>query len=341
MMMLLSVLSAATVAVALPALEPRWHDSWGLPKNLIVFGDSYSDNCNTWRLSNDTEARNAKYPFPSCPPAPTGRAGGGPSWAEQVANTTDINVVNYAYSAATCSNVLFPRYADQLNNVTALIPAVEDQIDIWQNNTDTFLPVDTAIAIFIGTNDLTFFTGRFHPNPEIDILPKGVILNDEVDCVLEQVARLRKLGYYRITVMNNIPLERTQLFSANSTQGYGYKIKQDGPFVADTMAGLVGANNRMIKDALIRNYAGTSGVSIFPTHQLYHEQFESPAKYGYTKPVSSFCEICPGETGSSGECTACDDPDAHIFWDQLHPGVAAQAVLAEHMISFLKDPASL
>mgnify|MGYP001610894655 CR=1 len=41
-----------------------------------------------------------------------------------------------------------------------------------------------------------------------------------------------------------------------------------GPFVADTMASLVGANNRLQRDALIRSYAGTSGVSLFPTHQL-------------------------------------------------------------------------
>lgn len=60
------------------------------------------------------------------------------------------------------------------------------------------------------------------------MLPKGVILNDEVDCVLAQVARLRELGYNKITLMENIPLEYTQLFSANQTQGYGYQISQDG-----------------------------------------------------------------------------------------------------------------
>lgn len=99
---------------------------------------SYSDNCNTWRITGNVAKNNKEFPYPACPPAPTGRASGGKSWPEYVASTSPINVVNYAYSAATCSNKLFPRYAQQTNG-SALIPV--SSFAIYEMGLSTFLKI--------------------------------------------------------------------------------------------------------------------------------------------------------------------------------------------------------
>lgn len=199
--------------------------------------------------------------------------------------------------------------------------AVEDQITIFLENTDMYIaPSNTAVAIFIGTNDLTFFTSKFHPSPanETDhfAIP-GTTLPALATCVVAQVERLINLGFNRIVVFEAIPLQYTQLFSANMTQGYGYKIVQDGPFVASTMATLVDSNNDIQKLTLVSKYQHSAEqVSIFPTHGLYLDEYKNPEKYGY-KTVDGFCNICPSSLGSSGVCTPCSNPDDFLFFDQL------------------------
>lgn len=94
--------------------------------DLLVLGDSYSDNCNRWRLFNASPEQKEQYPFPFCPPAPTGRASGGESWPEllrieqgQIIQSEPYatpqplapgqwNVTNVAVSGATCDNNVFP-----------------------------------------------------------------------------------------------------------------------------------------------------------------------------------------------------------------------------------------
>jgi phospholipase/lecithinase/hemolysin len=181
------ILALATNAVV--AAPHQAGSASATPKTLVVFGDSYSDNCNTWRMSSSNATqRMQEYPHPACPPFPIGRAGGGPSWpgkltssnqhrtfaysriifktmiVEFVANQSSpqISVINHAYSAATCSNLLFPRNI-VANGANVSIPDVGQQIDIFLKNDAAKLnPAETEIVIFIGTNDLTFFVAPAH-----------------------------------------------------------------------------------------------------------------------------------------------------------------------------------
>ena len=93
-------------------------------------GDSYTDSCNAY-LHNYDPSQTHQYPFPTCPPAPQGRADGGRSWPEWIRidqgqkesvgsppggypiNKSQWNIVNLAQGGAFCQNTNVPDIGGQ------------------------------------------------------------------------------------------------------------------------------------------------------------------------------------------------------------------------------------
>ncbi|CEH14298.1 SGNH hydrolase-type esterase domain [Ceraceosorus bombacis] len=146
--------------------------------HLYTFGDSYTDSCNSYRLLYSNVSH---PPFPACNPPPIGRAVGGPEWPEYLVSDqaategqTQVRqsgmpwqVVNFAYSGATCDNVNFPRP----------VPDVGKQISIFRNGLQNWPshpalgsdPATTVGVIFIGGNDVrTIRPIRPHPLSRAD-----------------------------------------------------------------------------------------------------------------------------------------------------------------------------
>jgi phospholipase/lecithinase/hemolysin len=112
-------------------------------QNIVVFGDSLSDNGNVFALTNQT------YPIP---PYYNGRYSDGPNWVDQLGVS---GVSDYAYGSATTDNNLVQGYT---KGNTIPVPGILQQIEIYLNNTDvTNIDFErTLYIIFGGGNDFIF-----------------------------------------------------------------------------------------------------------------------------------------------------------------------------------------
>ncbi|KAF8523199.1 hypothetical protein JB92DRAFT_3110169 [Gautieria morchelliformis] len=315
-------------------------------KNFVVFGDSYTDDCNFWRLANPP-ATVAPFPFPNCPPPPTGRADNGVSWAvsfwnvsssmplnvtehtnqETIRNISDIRVVNLAFSGATCNNTDFPRTHQGSFNGTVVDPDVSSQIEKYVALNDPSMkdPEQTVAAIFIGTNDLGFFLQVFRDNETTDILPQGVQITNEADCVVKQVQSLYQLGLRRFLVFQAIPLQDVAMYSADVVNG----VPQPGAFLSAFMTQVVSANNALQALQLqdLQKSLHGSDIQIFPTFDFYAQRVANPKAFlGPNGTSTGFCNTNLGP---------CPDPQDFLFWDSLHPGLVANNQLAAAVVAFL------
>lgn len=94
-------------------------------KNIVVFGDSYSDVGNHQRLTN------------------------GPVWSEHLAVGWNASLYSFAFSGAVCNNDMYP-------NDSNFIPSITDQVEMFYNqkNLRELDMEETAIIFWVGVNDV-------------------------------------------------------------------------------------------------------------------------------------------------------------------------------------------
>lgn len=95
-------------------------------KNIVVFGDSYSDVGNNQRLSN------------------------GPFWSEHLAVGWNASLYSFAFSRAVCDNEMYP---EQAVNET-FIPSITDQVEMYYKQNLQLNMDETAIVFWVGVNDV-------------------------------------------------------------------------------------------------------------------------------------------------------------------------------------------
>jgi len=191
-------------------------------------------------------------------------------------------------------------------------------------------PAETVAAIFIGTNDLGFFLQVFRNNKTSDILPPGVDITNEADCVIKQVQTLYNNGLRRFLVFETIPLQATGQYSADIDNGN----PQPGAFLSAFMTQLVSANNALQAQQLaaLQSRLPGSTIQIFPTFNFYAERIANPKAFlGPNGTATGWCNTNLG---------ACSDPQDFLFWDDLHPGLVANNQLGAAVVDFLKGKSS-
>ena len=110
---------------------------------LIIFGDSYSDTGNLYKLTNHT--------WPVSPPYYRGQFCNGRNWVTQLVNYTKYN---YAYGGATTDNNFIPSH---FITETLVILGVRQQVAMYYNEKLKNKTVDLSRTLFIvwaGGNDL-------------------------------------------------------------------------------------------------------------------------------------------------------------------------------------------
>jgi len=144
----------SAVAYASPLGSPRGVD--GLRRNvvahktfrnLVVFGDSYSDSGNAYHFSNDT--------WPADPAYYKGRFSNGPVWVEYIAEKFGLGLHNYAFGGATSDNTLVQGYTGP--NATIASPSATDQVaQFLASHNGKANVADALYVILIGANDAFF-----------------------------------------------------------------------------------------------------------------------------------------------------------------------------------------
>ncbi len=157
-------------------------------QRLIIFGDSYSDNGNVYKLTHGVVPNSARY-F-------QGRFSNGPAWGEYFAEYFNINpddqqrFIDLAYGGAkiwrpvneTIRGKPIQHY---------IVPNLSQQIDSYIQEYHGFNQ-DDLIAVFMGTND---FTPLFRKNSK-------VFFQFLADQEAEQINRLIQSGAKNIIVFN-------------------------------------------------------------------------------------------------------------------------------------------
>ncbi|KAK9897715.1 carbohydrate esterase family 16 protein [Cystobasidium minutum MCA 4210] len=326
-------------ASVLPRQEAAASDS--TPETTyVIFGDSYSDDCNAWRLQTPASVSDL-FPFPACPPPgiySATRSTGGYIWPELLRNGSSVNVLNYAVSGATCSNALYPRQLTAADGRKIALPAVDDQIESFKEyNASLSDSLDYTALIFIGTNDLGSYFSGFQYNAADREAENNVTVDMAARCVVQQVESLLSMGVGRVVVMNTTPLQYTPLYSHDQVFGPGVQVTQNGAFTSTLMKQLVIANNALQAQILQGLNNGTDGgatarVSIYDTYALFESLLLNPpaSAYGPNPNVTSFCSACP----TANSCGACQDPQPYFYADQLHPSEITSQLLAQDLARF-------
>ncbi|OZJ02042.1 hypothetical protein BZG36_05080 [Bifiguratus adelaidae] len=99
-----------------------------LVKNVVVFGDSYSDGGNVGRKTN------------------------GPMWYESLSTSWEAeNLHSFAFVGATCE--------DAQNIGGTDIPSIKDQLELYYDQSLDLKPEETVYALWVGTNDVVLAQG--------------------------------------------------------------------------------------------------------------------------------------------------------------------------------------
>ncbi|KAH9926275.1 GDSL lipase/acylhydrolase [Epithele typhae] len=273
-------------------------------KNLVTFGDSYTDI--------DTHAD------------------GGIMWPVFAAQDGNLALFPFAKSGATCSNKLTPR----------VFPGVfDDELPAYfaakaNGSLGRLSPAETMYTLWIGTNDVgagTLLTGQANP---------GVTVVDTTACAVNWVSALYKSGARNFIFQNMIPLETTILYAADSYPNRFWTAERNTTEWSVFMRELTTSGNAIAKlmlQALAPTLPGAH-IGLFDSHTLFAQMFAQPQRFlNGTAPLNvtgcaHSCVFAPNErTSDPGVCTDAvgTDQDSFLWFDELHPSVQAERVVAK------------
>ncbi|KAI8326526.1 hypothetical protein GQ54DRAFT_319142 [Martensiomyces pterosporus] len=257
--------------------------------NLIVFGDSLSDNGNTAALTHNSTGYWQ------------GHASNSYVWNEYVAKLLDLKLENHAYGGATSNNVLSPV---EIGNIT--IPSFHDQVDAWLQQNQSPSPFNLnndIIQVEIGSNDVfRHLAGLL--NGTTTVLSLAAQLSSNIG---DDVQRLADAGYKNINVWNLPTLDRTP---AVLSLGAAALVK---PLIAF----INGAISIAINSVIARSSSRTQGIHLLDLNHLMGVAFD-PQVLAALGVVDS-TDACYVKS-ASGQVTVCSNPDQHVFYDNVHPG---------------------
>ncbi len=302
-LLLLCLLSAAAQA------QPPW-------SRLVVFGDSLSDPGNAFVLTGQV----ATPPYALIPDAPYAVGGlhfsNGPTWIEQLAQALGDPSAgpalrapevfgNYAVGAARARDT---QWLD-----------LGEQLALFLDHYDGIAPADALYVIMVGGNDVRDALAALAADPSG--AASLAIVQGAVAAVADALTVLAEAGARHVLVANAPDIAQVPAVSAQ------------GPLVQWAAGALAGAYNA----ALAQTLDALAPLLPLTVHRLdlfavLRAVTRDPATYGFTDAATP-C-ITPGVVVDA----ICEDPDAHLFWDGIHPTRAGHAVVARAAAATLGLP---
>lgn len=149
---------------------------------VVIFGDSYSDTGNGYRITNWT--------YPITPPYYRGRYSNGPMWVDRL---KVLSKSNYAFASATTDNKLVQGLA-KLNTVP--VPGIRQQVATYLNKTHRRILsniIPTLHIIWGGGNDFVF--------------NRTISPFQSVNSLMNSVRDLLNAGAKNLLVFNQLPIQ--------------------------------------------------------------------------------------------------------------------------------------
>ncbi|TCD62319.1 hypothetical protein EIP91_007059 [Steccherinum ochraceum] len=279
----------------------------GQIKNLVTFGDSYTDVVTI--------------------------GDGGTAWPVYAARDGHFDLFPFAKSGATCSNNITDRP----------FPSIfESQLPLFfaekANGTLRLNPADTVFTLWIGTNDVganALITGNGI---------NGATIVDTVSCAINVFKTLYKSGFRNFLFQNMIPLQKTIMYSADSYPNRFWTAPRNTTEWSVTMAELTTGGNEIAKlmlQALPSSLPGAH-IGLFDSYALFTDMLAHPQEYlngtapfNITGAVNS-CVFPEGADQSNTSLAVCTlatgtDVDSFLWFDELHPSEQADRVVAREV----------
>ncbi|KDR73972.1 hypothetical protein GALMADRAFT_596103 [Galerina marginata CBS 339.88] len=273
----------------------------GQIKNLVTFGDSYTDV----GIVSD----------------------GGTPWPIYASGYAKVKLFPFARSGATCSNNITFRPFPSL---------FERQLPAYFNATPekgpgSLNPAQTIYTLWLGTNDVgsnALLTGSDKAS-----------LVDVTTCMINWVKVLYASGARNFLFQNMIPLETVPLYAPVSYPNRYWSAVRNSTEWSVFMAELVLSGNALTK-LMLQTLAPTlhgAHIGIFDSHSLFADMFAHPALYlNGTAPlnVTGSVNACVFPlNGNTGTCTTATgtDRDSFLWFDELHPSEQADRIVAREI----------
>jgi phospholipase/lecithinase/hemolysin len=321
------------ISAALPVLLAQTV-SCGLNKmeNLVLFGDSYSDE---GRLGYFINHNGSAPPAGEVLPASSSTASGGVVWGRFIAQKSGAKLIDYAVGGATCSNKIVERDFSLIHqpfpSVTEYqIPAYEADLKMEATvySSGKMRADNTVFGLWIGTNDLgagAILTDANAP---------GTTISSYVDCIWNVFDSVYKTGGRHFVLLNTVPLELSPMYNVPALGGtpgdsqfwqnktaynvteYKFKIKE-----YTTSVNTIFSYGLPFQSVLEKRWKGAT-VQLFDVHSLFMDIIAKPDGY-LTAPanVSGYYHVC---NPVDSKCVDSPNDKASFLWyDELHPSERA------------------
>ncbi|KZV88125.1 carbohydrate esterase family 16 protein [Exidia glandulosa HHB12029] len=261
---------------------------------------------------------------------------GGVAWPVYAARDGNLSLHPFAKSGGTCSNNITFRPSPSV--MESQVPAF---INASKSGSMRLPSSDTVYTLWIGTNDVgqsALLTGN----------DPGFSIVDVTACAIDWVRIMHNLGARNFIFQNMIPLQLTQLYSADSFPNRFWHFERNTTEWAVFMTELTTAGNAISKLMLqaLAPSLRDSRIALFDSHALFTDMFIHPELYlNGTAPLNV--------TGSINECVfelnggpvggACPNAttdgavrDSFLWFDELHPSEQADRIVAREMVKAMK-----
>ncbi|KAK0557112.1 hypothetical protein OC846_000759 [Tilletia horrida] len=273
---------------------------------VVVVGDSLSDNGNVYRFTNHT--------WPADPAYYKGRFSNGPVWVEYLARDIGPHaggapLIDLAYGGATVNNTRIQGYTGP--NSTIPVPSVLDQISAYLKTAKAGEVHSSLFVVTGGANDAFFGLGGAYSPSELAKLVAADLIT--------AAHRLYKAGARHFLIpsppaLQTIPYAQDfSISSQPSLKGF-----------SDTFVSYLRANAIKVgKEAT---------VTIFDQVKAFDSYISEKSKRkGWH--VKDACLV--GVYGETKTRTLCADPDKFVFWDIYHPTTKTHRYLARRALKAL------
>ncbi|KAJ3104496.1 hypothetical protein HDU97_009109 [Phlyctochytrium planicorne] len=341
----MKVLSIIAVSAAMAASFVSAQQTF---KEVVVFGDSYSDSGNTFKQSNGK--------FPPSPPYAAGRFSNGPVWVENVASKFNAPIRNFAYGGAVANSSAFPA-GDEVRS----IPDFYQQLDSFGKN-NTGLDLDqTLFLVFIGGNDYlgalpqvltqALLTQKADVGSTITAISNSVLagINTLVTTykakhiltltlppiqaapASSQLVKLVPAAF--LNVVNTIASNHNTALK----QGLDNISKQNPVkiYYANTYDPLVDITSSTSSTLRTKYNIQNSNSSCLSSKSLQSATFKLSDAL-----AAPFLDRLPSLNARQSSAKVCDQPDTYLFWDGLHPTATGHKVLGDVALETLAAAAA-
>lgn len=277
-------------------------------ENLVVFGDSYTDEQNLGYLIDN----GGQWPPPGTVLGAVNKTGatGGYTWPRIAVDKSDAKLFNFAVGGASCSEKIIYRQFDPIDGpfpgvLEGEIPAFESQLGSEPYSDLT--AENTVYGVWIGTND--FGNGAFLTDQQ----QPGKTITDYIDCLWSVYDRIYASGGRRFVLLNLSPLEKLPQYDAS--QGLDttyfddhtqynmtmleYKIHQYTTTVNTAL------DYGVPFQLLVKKRWPGAEFSVFNVHQLILDIYNNPDEYlaapADVKGVYRRCDPVTGDCVESKE----------------------------------------